>query len=200
MNKKQLQQIEELARVFYKKTGNYHDWGHVLAVKKHILNLLREIDRANENLLLAACYLHDIGRSVKDEGHPAESVRLASPLLKKVGLSKAETDIILDAIEFHTAPEICQAKTLEAKILFEADKLEILSVAGFLRTLLFVIEERKMSLSAGLDFLWSYAREVQKKYLWTERAKSVAKREMKVLGQVYIFYKRWQSRYWKQKE
>jgi putative nucleotidyltransferase with HDIG domain len=196
VTQKQLDEIKSFAKGFYSKTGAYHDWSHVRAVLKHALKIAEEFKEVDRQVLKAVCYLHDIGRAVKDEGHPAESVRLARPFLKRIGLKREEIGMIEDAVANHTAPEVHQAKTQEAKILFDADKLEILSVAGFLRTLFFLVEERKMDLAEAFGFLGRYASGVWRKHLQTKEARKALGSEMKILTQMADAFDNWRREFW----
>ena len=191
MDRKQLRKIREFSKPFYKKSGKYHGWDHILAVRKHALKLARKYPKVDTSILEAACYLHDIGRSVKDKGHEGESAKLSLTFLKKIGLRKEETKEIRHAVVSHVRENVLSARTLEAKLLFDADKLEILSVYGFFRVWFWLIDERKMKMDKALEFLWGWSKEVQKDYLQTKEAKRIVKGEMKLLEQIVFRFESW---------
>ena len=191
MTSRQLSQIINFSRPFYSKTGEYHGWDHVLLVRKNALNISKAYKNINTRCLEAVCYLHDIGRSVKDEGHPEESFKLCKEFLRKIGVSDNETSVIKDAVISHDLSKILKSKTLEARILFDADKIEIISVRGFLRVILFLVEERKMSLDSSVDFLWKYVNKVYKGYIFTKSAKNLIKNDVKIINNLVRRYGSW---------
>lgn len=194
MTQKQLSRIKKFAKPFYRKTGEFHGWDHIKEVAKHALHLSKEYPQANLNVLLSACYLHDIGRSIKDENHARESVLIATPFLVKIKVDQHDIDAINHAILCHEYKEVTSARTIEARLLFDADKLEILSVYGFVRTCLWLIEERNMKLSRAINFLWSYATNVYTNYLFSRRAKDIVSPEMDVLTQLVNRFNAWSKR------
>lgn len=191
MTNDQLNKTIEFVTPFYNKTGKYHAWDHILAVRKNALKIASHYKKVNLSLLEAACYIHDIGRSVKDEGHAEESTRLITPLLRKIAVNKDEIETILDAVSSHDISRIKSAKSLEAKILFDADKMEILSVFGFIRVSYFVIEERHMETREAFNLLHKYCTTVYKNYLQTPYAKIILKSEIKLIDQLMFKFKSW---------
>lgn len=193
MTSKQLLQIEKFAKPFYKKTGKYHEWDHVLLTKKWALTLVKDYKKANKDLLVAAVYLHDIGRSVRDEGHPAQSMKIARPFLQQIGLTIDDIEIIKDAVVHHDKDKIKQSESIEAKILFDADKLQILTVFGFIRCLAWLIEERNMVISDAVNFLWKYCLEVRDNYIQTPRGRREVDKQTPLLKRVVKEFNSWQT-------
>jgi uncharacterized protein len=191
MTKGQLLKIIKFARPIYKKTGKYHGWDHILAVKRNALFLAQNYSNVNLPHLETACYLHDIGRSIKDEGHNEESAKIASQFLKKIGVDQNEIGDICHAIISHEKSRISEAKTIEAKLLFDADKLEILTVNGFIRVMSWLIEERKMTTSDAINFLWKYVLDVRKNHLQTSQAKKIADEEIPIIKSLVIHFNNW---------
>jgi HD superfamily phosphodiesterase len=109
--------------------------------KDHVLRVLRRCIRLGEKLgadleiLVAAVYLHDLGRHYIDEdAHGALSAQKAKPVLERINFPQEKRDAVLTAIRVHdvtTAPE--NRTTLESKILYDADKIDTLGVVGVLR-------------------------------------------------------------------
>lgn len=187
MTTTQLNQIKEFAKEYYLKMSDpYHPWEHAVLTVKYAKKLSRSYKNVNLRALEAACILHDIGRIKKDDGHPEESAKIAKPFLQKIGLDLNEQEIILHAVEIHAKERIREAKTIEDKLLFDADKLQILSVYGFLRVWMFVVEKRKMNLNKALDFMWKYCQDVQRKnYIQTPEARKIVDLEMKKIEHIF---------------
>jgi uncharacterized protein len=191
MTQKQLKQIEEFVTPYYQKTGKFHGWDHITSVRNNAKRLSVNYPEVNILALDAACLIHDIGRTIKDEGHPQESARLAKPFLQKIGLPANEIELILHAVSIHSSKDIYKAKTIEDKLLFDADKLEILSVYGFMRVALWLIEERNMTLEKAIDFLWKYCQKVYQEGLQTAAAKKIIAPQMRTLSSLVQKFQSW---------
>lgn len=110
--------------------------------RDHIVRVLRHCIRIGENLnadlevLVAAAYLHDLGWHYLEEAkqHGALSAQKAESVLERIGFATEKKDAVLHAIRTHdtgTSPE--HRTTLESKILYDADKLDMFGVVGVLR-------------------------------------------------------------------
>lgn len=190
MTARQLNQIKNFATSYYQKNDQFHQWDHAILTVKYARMLAKQFKNVNLNVLDAACYLHDIGRVNKDDGHPEESARLAAPFLKKIELTKEEIKAILHAVEIHAKERIREAETIEAKLLFDADKLQILSVYGFIRVYSFLVAVRKWEMERSLDFMWDYVKSVHKDYLQTPMTKRILKSEVKNVERIYLSFKK----------
>jgi len=111
-----------------------HAEDHILRVLKRCICLGRKLD-ADLVVLVAAVYLHDLGRHyVDDKAHGALSAVKAEPVLERINFPEQKRDRVLHAIRVHdvsAAPE--DRTTLESKILYDADKIDTLGVVGVLR-------------------------------------------------------------------
>lgn len=184
MTQRQLSQIVAFSKPYYKATGAFHAWDHIVRVQRLALKIAeQEFPQANKLTLKAAATLHDVGRIIKDDGHPLESGKIAKPFLQTIGLSKDEIENLLDAFIYHEVGEIDKAKTLEARIVFDADKIDILSTYGFMRVWYWLMEERKMPLSKALHFLWDYCERFYSK-LYSKYAKNLVKNDLKVIREL----------------
>lgn len=183
MTKKQLEQIIEFAKPFYRKSGRWHAWDHIIRVQRLSLAIAKaEFPKADKNVLVAAATLHDIGRISTDDGHARESGRIAEPFLRSIGLPEEEIQHVLDAFIHHEVQTIHEAKSLEARIVFDADKIDILSTYGFMRVAFWLIEERQMSLDRSMNFLWKYC-ELFQNNLYSKYAKKLVRNDMKLISQ-----------------
>ena len=192
MTDKQLSEIVKFVKPIYKKTGKYHGWDHILAVKRNALRLARKYPQADKKILEAASYIHDIGRSIKDEGHNETSAKLITPFLKKIKVDPVEIEKVCHAVISHEKGKVNSSKTIEAKILFDADKLEIMTVYGFIRVMYWLSDERKMIFSESLNFLWKWIVDVRKNYLQTSEAKKIVDKEMPVLKSMVEKFNKWE--------
>ena len=114
-----------------------HGWPHVLRVlelsKKIIENERLNVD---ENALVIATYLHDVGRFIAGEGHHAiKSANFSERLLKALGFEKEFIDEVKEIIISHSYTLALKASSLEAKVLSDADKLDALGAIGIARAI-----------------------------------------------------------------
>lgn len=116
-----------------------HDLHHarrVLLNAKEIAK--REPDSADERQLTAAAYLHDLVNVSKDSPQRSQASRLsaeaAGPILEKLGFVEQEIAAIQHSITAHSFSASIQPKTLEAKILQDADRMESVGALGIART------------------------------------------------------------------
>lgn len=114
-----------------------HDFEHIMRVYKNAKRIARE-EKANEKLVLTAALLHDIvwypksdGRSKKASVH---SAKLAKKILTKYNYTPDEIKIITDAIRDHSFSRNRIPKTIEGKVLQDADRLDALGAIGIART------------------------------------------------------------------
>jgi len=111
-----------------------HAEDHVLRVLKRCIRLGEKLN-ADLEALVAAVYLHDLGRHyIDDKAHGALSALKAGPVLERINFPEEKRETVLHAIRVHDVsanPE--NRTTLESKILYDADKIDTLGVVGVLR-------------------------------------------------------------------
>ncbi len=111
-----------------------HAIDHVHRVRERCVRLGERLD-ADLEILIAAVYLHDLGRHhIPETAHGALSAQMAAPVLELIDFPKKKRAAVLHAIRVHdvsAAPE--DRNTLESKILYDADKIDTLGVVGVLR-------------------------------------------------------------------
>ncbi|MFH1224176.1 MAG: HD domain-containing protein [Candidatus Diapherotrites archaeon] len=126
----------EVQRLFKGRVGA-HGFDHVLRVCKYALEIAEE-EKANKKIVEAMALLHDIVRyeGEKEEESVAETLDAAKSILERTGgYSAAEIRHILDGIKSHSLhSEIkSEPQTIEAKILFDADKMDSVGPIGIAR-------------------------------------------------------------------
>jgi uncharacterized protein len=123
-----------------------HDVGHAWRVWCHAKSIAGAVNQSADLLvLLAAAYLHDIVSLKKDDPKRAWASRLsarkARTLLSGLGFPRAKMQAVIHAIEAHSHSARIWPKTIEARILQDADRLEALGAIGVAR--LFYAEGQK---------------------------------------------------------
>lgn len=128
------ERLEEISRQHQQYIGS-HDYEHTERVIE-LCKVLGESLGANMDVLIPAAILHDIGR--EQENHAHKGALMAREILNEHGYPKI--DAIVHAIEIHSFSVGGQAKTLEAKILSDADKLDAMGAIGVYRVAQYGIE------------------------------------------------------------
>ena len=196
MTQKQLIQIEKLVKPLYRRTGRYHSWSHIQMVKRNALAIAGSYKEVNIILLQAAVYLHDIGRVVKSGDHVKESLRRARRILSKIKADSNEIDLVCEAIASHDIRRIHHANAIEAKILFDADKLEIATVRGFFRMCAWLVDELDYPLDKAVNFVWTNIdRAVKAGLVQTKEARSIIAKELPLIKKIVERYNSWGKRF-----
>lgn len=118
-----------------------HDAEHVYRVLYNALEIAKAEPDTNYDVLIAACLLHDIGRidQINEPSlcHAAVGSEKAHRFLLELGMNTDFADQVRHCIQTHRFRKNLQPQTLEAKILFDADKLDVTGAIGIARTLMY---------------------------------------------------------------
>jgi uncharacterized protein len=113
-----------------------HDFNHIMRVYKNARKICKT-ENANQKLVLAAVLLHDIVSYPKSDkrskNSSVESAAASEKILKKYGFKDHEIKIISNAIEDHSFSRKKIPKTIEGKILQDADRLDAIGAIGIAR-------------------------------------------------------------------
>ncbi len=118
-----------------------HDSLHVYRVLCQALRIARGYNEVNQDILIASCLLHDIGRMKEFQNpklcHAIEGGKMAYMFMKELGWNEEDCTHIQECITTHSFRTDNQPKTLEAKILFDEDKLDVSGALGIARSLIY---------------------------------------------------------------
>jgi len=136
--------VREEAKAFFQSARGSHDWDHTERVYRLCLRIGRE-ERADIGVLKLAALLHDIGREEEDRTngrvcHGRSGAALAKKLLERHGLGRDAIRAVVHCIRTHRFRKGAVPQTLEARILFDADKLDSIGAVGIGRAFLFAGE------------------------------------------------------------
>jgi len=197
---------EEKARAWYPENDPVHGFDHI----QRVLRLANEIGKelnADLDILSAAALLHDSARVDPGEDlgthkHEQDAASFARSFLFEEGWAEEKIRAVQHCITAHRFRGEQTPETLEAKILFDADKLDVLGAFGAARTIGYAVqagqpifaEPSKEFLSSGLtqrgephSAYHEYLFKLQNihKNLHTDPAKRMAKQRHQVLVQFF---------------
>lgn len=159
-----------------------HSDDHVSRVTK-LAVLIAEREKANVEVVRKAAELHDVARDKPN--HAIESAKIARNILEREGYNKNFIKAVVHCIEAHSFSANIKPKTLEAKILSDADKLDAIGAVGVARAFLYSGE-----IGRGIEETLNHFDEKLlklKDLLYTNTAKKIAEKRHEFLLE---FYKR----------
>jgi uncharacterized protein len=139
-----LERICRSARWTFENARGSHDWEHTLRVHA-LCRRLGPRQGADMLVLEAAAYLHDIGRADQDDSrgvlcHAALGADKARSILASIPIDNTRKDNIVHCVRAHRFRDSHAPSTLEARVLFDADKLDAIGAVGVARAYLFAGE------------------------------------------------------------
>jgi uncharacterized protein len=139
-----LDTVKQMAVKRFQGARGSHHWDHTLRVYR-LCKHIGTAEGVDMNVLLAAAYLHDIGRKYQDDSdgavcHAEKGARLAGPLVERLPLAKIQKQNIIHCIRSHRFRGNHEPGSPEARVLFDADKLDAIGAVGVARAFLFAGE------------------------------------------------------------
>jgi uncharacterized protein len=136
--------VWEKAKKSFKDAKGSHGWDHTLRVIR-LCEHIGPIENADMTVLLIAASLHDIGRYHQDRSngqicHAEKGAVMAKSIIQDLPLSDKQKSNIIHAIKTHRFRGENAPETTEAKVLFDADKLDAIGAVGIARAYLFAGE------------------------------------------------------------
>ncbi|WP_327053271.1 HD domain-containing protein [Halomicrococcus gelatinilyticus] len=130
--------VRERAASYFGDVAPAHDWQHVRRVAELAETLAAESDRdVDERTLLAAVWLHDVGRSREDRGeiddHAAWGAAEAERILTDLGATPDTVAAVQHCVRAHRYSNDVEPETVEAELLCDADNLDALGAVGVAR-------------------------------------------------------------------
>ena len=128
------------------RASGCHDFDHTLRVLANALRIAEKLPMADCRVVRMAALLHDVARpeEMAAKGrkcHAALGAELVVPLLREAGFDEAFTAHVSAAVLTHRYRAGRIPATLEAEIVYDADKLDSLGAVGIGRAFLFAGRE-----------------------------------------------------------
>jgi uncharacterized protein len=156
-----------------------HDLDHVKRVYRLCLKLADDLPDIDWDVLQAAALLHDIARVKEDQDptgtidHAVLGAKLAEGILRDNGFSESKIAAVVHCIRNHRYRSDRVPESLEAKVLFDADKLDVLGAIGIARSYILAGEYGEPLYSEAP--LEEYLRENLRGGMATGRVKNITK-------------------------
>ena len=180
-----------------------HDAEHIYRVLGVALDIAATEPEADADVVIAACLLHDVGRrdQLRDKHicHAERGAEKAGKFLKKNGFGEEFALRVAECVRTHRFRKGGPPKSIEAQILYDADKIDVCGATGIARTLLYQGRSNGAlyavrpdgSLADGMGekgetFFGEYKRKLEGIYcrLFTTRARAIA-RERQAAAQAF---------------
>lgn len=186
MKKELYNEIEKYMKSCVKETA--HDREHIYRVLGNCMKISENETDVDYDILLASALLHDIGRNGKTKKHNEIGAEMAEEFLKSVDFPQEKVKPVCDAIRTHNNESYGKQTTPEAKILYDADKLDAIGIMGISRSLvgvgnynhpMYIIKNGKIDTDEDSEtdtFVRYYVRFLAKNYdrFFTETARRIA--------------------------
>jgi uncharacterized protein len=135
----------EDTRAFYPADDPVHGFSHVLRVYR-LCEILGEAEGADLRILRAAALLHDVDGDVDvREDHHLAAADFAAKILAEEGWNEQDIQAVSHCIRSHRFRQPAEEpQTLEAQVLFDADKIDAIGAVGVARAVAYAVR-------AGMD-------------------------------------------------
>ncbi|MDD2516517.1 MAG: HD domain-containing protein [Candidatus Gracilibacteria bacterium] len=201
MNTELIEKLKEEIKEFFLQKDGCHQIDHTMRVFNVAINL-GKLENADIEIVAISSLLHDIGRNYETESkgkicHAQKGAELAGKILEKYDYPNEGINQIKHCIETHRTKTDKKPETLEAKILYDADKLDSIGAIGLGRTFMYaqVIGAKLHSKEPDLRPEASYTeedtayREFILKFkdlkLYTQEGKKISKKRLEFMEQFF---------------
>lgn len=159
------QKIKEIVEAeLNQEKDSAHDIDHIMRVYNLALTIAKTEKNVDMDVLQAGVLLHDIGgaKESKDQSgqtdHAVIGAEMAKPILEKFGMSSDKIKHVQECILSHRYRTNNKPKTIEAKIVHDADKLETAGAIGIARAFSWIGKHRA-KIYKKVDNIEEYAKE-----------------------------------------
>lgn len=128
-----LPEVLQAVRAIYARKDVAHDLDHALRVRAWVKKLALE-EGLESTVAELAALVHDIGRpGALEKTHAESGASLAASILQKCGYSEEIVTEVKAAVASHSRESGLEPRTMAAKLLYDADKLEFVGPVGLAR-------------------------------------------------------------------
>ncbi len=132
-----------------------HGFAHILRVLKIAQEICKQEPQANWRIIRAAVLLHDIegaaGPEAERLAHQEQAALFAQTFLAEKNWSQADIEAVTHAIRAHRFRHQPNPQTLEAQIVFDADKIDAIGATGVARAIAYAVSHNNPIFSPPSD-------------------------------------------------
>jgi uncharacterized protein len=178
LTKLQLRQIKKIALDYYKKLNETHGVGHVTRTIK-LAEYLAKRESANLQIARLGALLHQFHNG-----------KIVERFLRKIKLDEKLIRQLVHCVECSESTQISKAKTIEAKVVYDADKLQVIGPFGIIREIVCDSGPRRMSFRKALKHTRAISKQLYKT-LQTKTAKKLAKKPHQFILKFWKIFDKW---------
>lgn len=130
-----IEKTYQFAKEYHTKDNSGHDFEHIQRVYANVLKLIENENMVDEFIVKISALLHDV-----DDHKLNTDGKNTLRFLQSINLEEEKINFILEtigAISFSKSGANPNFKTLEMKLLSDADKLDAMGAIGICRTIIF---------------------------------------------------------------
>ncbi len=191
MQKSIIMQVHQKVKEIFDNTSKQsvsHRLDHAERVYKRAIKLAKLLnEKVDLEILKISALLHDIDEPYYEKkNHVTRSLKKATKILKNLNYPENKIQKVLKIIGEHSSEIIKHPTSIEAKILYDADKLDGIGAIGIARVFAFCGQQGLTPVQA----LEWYKQKIKKSLplMQTEIAKDMAKREMEYVNSFFKKY------------
>ncbi|MFH0986676.1 MAG: HD domain-containing protein [Candidatus Micrarchaeota archaeon] len=126
--------IEKVRSIVEKEAGYQgdHGYSHIMRVYENAMEIA-ENEKCDKEIVALAALLHDIKEGKGHAYHHIASAKRAREILGDLNYSDDTVEAVCHAVEAHSFSKPPEPKTVEAKIIQDADRLDALGAIGIAR-------------------------------------------------------------------
>jgi uncharacterized protein len=141
--------------------GSAHSYKHTERVYKTAIQMAEQ-EKADLNTIKVASLLHDIGRAY-GEPHNETAIEPARKAVETIKYPEKKRDEIIHIILNHRVSDREKLKTVEGKIVWDADKLDLIGMIGVSRAFHYAAET---GVSFEDSIIWGRNRATDNPYIF----------------------------------
>jgi uncharacterized protein len=179
LEKGKIERIKEFALNFYKGLDFAHNVEHMKKTVA-IAEFIAEKEKADVEIVRLGAMVHQFHDNISELKEFLESLNLDSEIKKK----------LIECTEFRPHIEPKKDSSIEAKVVYDADALQVLGPYGIMREITCNIKSRNQSLEEAVK----NARKIEKLFydsLQTETAKKMIEPPHKIMKEFWKIYDKW---------
>jgi len=185
ITKKQFEQIKKFSLEFYKKLDFAHNVEHMTRTVK-IAEFIAKKEKAKSDIVRLGAMVHQFHDNTDELLKFFNKIKLEPSIAKKL-LECAEFRPFKDTSKKH-------ASSIEAKVVFDADALQVLGPYGIIREITCNIKTRDKSLHKSVQD----ARKIESSFyksLQTKTAKKIIKKPHELMRKFWKIYDKWDEKF-----